>query len=339
MKSTKSQTGYWVGFAIAFGFIAWAIARYDFNTVWSSLQSVNYWWIIPTAIIEMILIYIRAVRWRYFLDPIKKVSHYNTTMATAIGFLANMVLPARIGEFLRAWLIGKRESISKSAAMGTVVIERSIDGLSVVVLILIVLLVVDAPEEKQAYWATLKTTGYFVAGFYLTVFTALFLLYKRVHWVERVIDFSINVMPEKYKGQIRELLESFRTGFDVLASGHHMIAITIWSVVFWSIAGGLNIGFFHAFGLRDLPFIATYLVLMGQVIGVMIPSPGFVGPFHAATMAALAFYGVGEELALSMAIVMHATMFITNMIPGIVFLWLEKLSINEIKETAEQEEQ
>lgn len=336
MKSNKERVTFWLGTAITFLFVAWALFKYDFAAVLDALKDANYLWIIPAAIIEMLLIYIRAVRWHYFLEPIKPVSHYNSFMATSVGFLANMVIPARIGEFVRAWVLGKKENISKSASMGTVVMERAIDGLSIVVVILMVIYFVDVPEREGGYWNTLKATGFMVSAFYALVFATLFLLHKRVRWVEWMIDASISILPERFAEKTRLILESFRQGFDVLESGHHIIAIVIWSVIFWGVAGGLNLAFFYAFGLNDLPFIATYLILMAQVIGVMVPSPGFVGPYHAATMAGLAFYGVEAEKGLSVAIVMHATMFVTNIAPGLVFLWFEKMSFSEIKRSADE---
>lgn len=328
----KGKAGFWIGFIIAIGFVAWAFFQYDFESVWVVLKGVNYWWVVAAGIVETLLIYVRAVRWHYFLEPIKKVSHYNVTMATAIGFMANSVAPGRIGEFIRPYLLGKRENISKSAAFGTVVIERAIDGLSVVVLILIVFFFVEVPPDKEEAWGYLKGGGYIISLFFLVVSTGLFLLHKRIGWVERLIEFLIRLLPEKHQAKVRELIESFISGFDVLEHSRHLIAIIIWSVILWTVAGGLNLAFFYAFDLGDLPFIATYLVLMAQVAGVMIPTPGFVGPYHAGTVIALSFYGVGAELALSMAVVMHATMFITNAGPGVVFLWLENISLGSIKE-------
>lgn len=337
MKNRKEQITFWAGVAITLFFVGWALLSYDFAAVLEALRGADYVWIIPAAVIEVLLIYIRAVRWHYFLEPIKKVSHYNSFMATSVGFLANMALPARVGEFVRAWVLGKKESISKSASMGTVVIERAIDGLSVVAVILIVFYFVEVPEEKAGYWRALRTAGYTVCWFYTVVFALLFLFHRRVRWVEFLVNAALRVIPARFRPRAGEMLESFRDGFNALENGRHLFAIFAWSVVFWAVAGGLNIAFFYAFGLGHLPFIATYLVLMAQVIGVMVPSPGFVGPYHAATMAALAFYGVGEELGLSVAIVMHATMFLTNIAPGMVFLWLEKMSFSEIRDASEKE--
>lgn len=339
MESTKGRVTFWLGMAVTVFFFGWALVKFDFTAVWEALRKANYIWVIPAAIIETLLIFMRAARWRYFLHPVKPVSLNSASSATAIGFLANMILPARIGEFIRAWAIGKKEGISKTASFGSIVIERAIDGLSVVVIVIFLILFVDVPESQQKYWNALKATGYAVSAFYLLFFVMLLLFHKRVKLVEWIIDTCLGVAPERFGVKIRHILESFRSGFDALENGHHIFAIFIWSIVFWSVAGGLNIAFFYAFGLYSLPFIATYLILMSQVFGSMLPSsPGFVGPYHAATVAGLLFYGVDEELALSMAIVMHATMFFTNTVPGVVYLWLEKMSFSELKRSAEEEE-
>jgi len=338
MTAKKQKAGFWIGLLVSLGFVAAAFATYDFGAVWEALKSANYWWVIPAAVVELLVLYIRVIRWHYFLEPIKPVSHYNACMATFIGFSANMTLPARIGEFLRAWLLGKKEGMSKSAVMGTVVIERAIDGLTMVVIVVMVLTVVEVPEGQSAYWETLQMAGYLFSALFVGAFAALYMLYKRIGWVETLIDLCMKIVPEQFRDRVRELLESFRRGFDFLGHSHHLIAITFWSFLFWLVAGGLNLAFFHAFGLGDIPLIATYLILIAQVVGVMIPSPGFVGPYHAATIAALAFYGIDQEHALSMAIIMHATMFLTNTIPGLFYLAHERMSLTGLQESSEAEE-
>lgn len=299
--------------------MAWALATYDISAVGGALAGANYWWILPAAVIEVALIFVRAVRWLYFLDPLKKVSLFNAMATTFIGFTANMIFPARAGEFIRPALLAKKESLKTSAVLGTVVIERAVDGITAGFVAVGVLLLVEVPAEKAAYWSTLQAAGLTFIAIFLVLFGAMVMLQKKFRPVEAVIDATLGVLPARAARRARELIDSFLEGFLFLESGHHIFAITLWSVAFWLIAGGLNIAFFYAFGL-DLPWIATYLVLMAQVIGVMVPAPGFVGPYHAATVAALSFYGVPAELALSIAIVMHGTMFITNLLPGLLVI-------------------
>jgi uncharacterized membrane protein YbhN (UPF0104 family) len=92
-----------------------------------------------------------------------------------------------------------------------------------------------------------------------------------------------------------------------------------------------NVCVFYAFGLR-LPFIAAFLVLGMQMLGVTIPAaPGFIGTYHAAVVAGLAVFEVATELALSMAIVMHATFFFPFLLIGLLFLWWESLSLRDLR--------
>ncbi|VAX16622.1 hypothetical protein MNBD_NITROSPINAE03-1960, partial [hydrothermal vent metagenome] len=98
-----------------------------------------------------------------------------------------------------------------------------------------------------------------------------------------------------------------------------------------------NYFIFQAFNL-DLPISASFLVLLSQILGVMVPSaPGFIGVFHAATIAGLMFYGVDSELALSVALTLHIIMFTMQTIPGLIFLWVEQYSLRDIKHAADDE--
>ncbi len=336
LSSAKGRAGFWIGIALTVGLVGWALASYDFTRVWEALKEANYWWVLPAAIIEVGVIFIRAVRWRSFLEPIKKVSLYDSSMGCYIGFTGNMILPARAGEFIRAWVLARKVKVPATAVMGTVVIERVVDGLTVVMVIFLTLLMVDVPEEKQAYWETMRATGFLFTFAFVGMSVGAVMLQKRVGWVVRTMDFTIGLLPERFRGRVKGLIETFLSGFDFLEHSRHIVGIIFWSAVFWGVSGGLNICFFMAFGL-DLPFIATYLILIAQVIGVMAPSPGFVGPYHAATIAALSFYGVDAELALSMALVMHATMFLTNSLPGVFFLLNENLSLGQISHAADEE--
>jgi uncharacterized protein (TIRG00374 family) len=334
-SSKRGAVGFWIGLAIVGGLLAWAVVSYDFVQVWQALKGANYWWILPAFLIEIAIIFIRAVRWRSFLEPIKEVGLYNAVMTTYIGFTGNMLLPARAGEFIRPWLLARRERIPVSSAMGTIVIERIVDGLTVIVVMVFTLFLLEVPEGKEAFWRTMRTTGVIFTAAFVTVFLAAALLQRRVGWMVRFINAVVDLLPERFREKVREMIHSFISGFDFLDNSRHIMAILWWSAVFWGVSGGLNVCFIHAFGL-ELPFIATYLILISQVIGVMAPTPGFVGPYHAMTIAALAFYGVPQEVGLSIAIVMHATMFVSNGAPGIYFLIREKLSFAQLSDVAEQ---
>ncbi|MBF0171583.1 MAG: flippase-like domain-containing protein, partial [Nitrospinae bacterium] len=119
LATAKGRAGFWIGVALTVGLVAWALMAYDFSRVWEALKQANYWWVLPAALIEVAVIFIRAVRWRPFLEPIRKVSLYDSSMACYIGFTGNMILPARAGEFIRAWVLARKVKIPATAVMGT----------------------------------------------------------------------------------------------------------------------------------------------------------------------------------------------------------------------------
>ena len=336
MRSKNHNTTIWVGWLISILFVCWAVIKMDFGEVWGALSVADYTWIIPAAIINLAILILRGVRWREFIIPTKKITRKSAVSALCIGFMANMVLPARLGELVRAYILAKRENIAKSTSLGTVVIERAFDGLSVVVMVALIFLFASPPGESE-FWSNLKLAGLSAPFFFIAFFVGMLSFYKQVRIVVWVIDFMLRLLPDKNSTKLTKILGSFRQGFDSLNYGHHLRNVVLWSFVIWGLAGPYNYFFFLAFG-QELPFSACFVVLMVQMFGVMIPSgPGFIGVYHAATIAGLMFYGVDAELALSMALVIHVVMFVMQTIPGLLFLWLEQYSFRDIAQAADQQ--
>ncbi|VAX20253.1 hypothetical protein MNBD_NITROSPINAE04-2701 [hydrothermal vent metagenome] len=338
MKSTGHNLAIWIGWAISVSFIVWAVLKMDLTKVWGALVMADYRWVIPAAILNIALLCGRGARWRHFIAPIKQVSFMSSFSAMCIGFMANMVLPARIGEFVRAYVLAKKESISKSSAFATVVIERAFDGLSVVVMMALIFIFVEPPDANDIFWTSLKIAGITASIFFMIFFTGLYLFHRRVKFMERAVEWLTAALPGKYRAKAREIIEAFRKGFDSIDHGHRVVKIILWCAFIWGAAAPFNYFIFQAFDL-DLPISASFLVLLSQILGVMVPSaPGFIGVFHAATIAGLMFYGVDSELALSVALVLHIIMFIMQTIPGLIFLWMEQYSLRDIKHAVDDEE-
>lgn len=326
------------GWAISVFFIGWAVVKMDLSKVWGALALADYRWIIPAFLTNVLILYVRALRWVHFVAPIKIVRSISAFSAISIGYMANMLLPARLGEIARAYVLARRENISNSASFGTVVMERAVDGLSMVAFILIVFMLIDLPNDGGEYFEPIKIAAITTAFVFLGVFACLYLFYKRVRPVEATLGWVTGLLPPRYAQMARDILKSFRSGFASIDHGHRIFKIVVWSAVAWLLSGPYNYFFFLAFGLQ-LPFLASYVVTMIQVFGIMIPSaPSFVGVYHAATVAGLALYGVDSELALSIALVAHVIYFFSFVIPGLIFLWMEQYSISDIQHAADDKE-
>ncbi len=102
------------------------------------------------------------------------------------------------------------------------------------------------------------------------------------------------------------------------------------SFIFWGLVATSISIFLKAFGIAIVSVTMPFFILLAQIVGFLIPTPGYIGPFHAATVMALSFYGVSGELALSVAIIMHAMMFVTNTMLGFIYLWFENINLTTI---------
>ncbi|MDH5511536.1 MAG: flippase-like domain-containing protein [Nitrospinota bacterium] len=340
MKSNTKRYTIWAGWVISLLFVALAIWKMDFGKVWESMKMVEFIWIIPAVVLNFLIICVRSIRWRIFIEPVKMISFLSTLSAMAIGFMANMVLPARMGEVVRALVLSEKEKIPIGSAFGTVVIERVFDGLSVVVVMALTLaLVTPTTAAATEIFDGIKIAGLSASALFITVFFIIFLFHKQVKPVVWLIDVTTGILPGNWGKKVRDMLESIRLGLDSIDHGGRIARIAAWSLPTWALAAPFNLLIFRSMGL-ELPWESGFVVLVTQIFGLMVPSgPGFVGAYHAATMAGLMFYGVDKETALSVAVVMHLVVFCAQTAPGFFFLWKDGDTLSGIKEREEKAEE
>ncbi|UCF22736.1 MAG: flippase-like domain-containing protein [Ralstonia sp.] len=325
---------FWVGLLISLLFLFLVFHEIDFAALARALSEANYCYLIPIAILYYLIYVFRAFRWHHLLKPIKSVGFGSLFSATIIGFTANLVLPARLGEFVRAHQIGKNEQISKSASFATIVIERLLDGFTILGVLVLVLLLLDIPADKAFVGQILKKGGYASLVIYMVIIFLLSVLRMRTEMALAVVDRLTYVLPERFSKAISRVLSSFADGLEFLNGPRRLGLIVFYSVVIWSLGIATVPMATMAFGI-DFPVEASMLVMVMIVFGVMIPSaPGFVGTYHAACLYAFLFYNIPKEKALSIAIVMHAGFFFSTIILGIAVLAGQKMSLKDLKAPA-----
>lgn len=263
--------------------------------------------------------------------PVKPVATMHLFSATSIGFMANMLLPARLGEFVRAYVIGDKEKISKSASLATIVVERVFDGLTVILILVFLLLLIQFPESSKSMEKELKFFGLLSALFYAGVMGFCFFLNMNKDRALKVLARAMSPLPRKISERACHFFESFAAGLCVIKEKRLLVIASLFSGMLWVLSAAINFVVLLAFNL-SLPIYAPFLLTVFQAFGVMFPSsPGFIGTFHAASVAGFAFFGVGFNMALSVSIVMHAMSFFPTVALGFAFLWAEKLSFRKIR--------
>jgi uncharacterized protein (TIRG00374 family) len=289
-----------------------------------SLREVRLPWLVPAFLTLPARFWLTAVRWQVLLRPVKLIGLHRLFGVIMIGFMANNVLPARMGEFVRAYALGKSESLSKSLSFATIVLERVFDGFT-----LLLFLVVGVVFLRPGPWIVWPAVASF--GLYLAVLGALVWL-RAGHGVERLLG----RLPGTIRDKARGLVESFTFGLDALGDSRAVALTAGLSVLIW-LVNVLGVwATFAAFSL-DLPAYAGFLVLSVVSLALVLPSaPGYVGSFQVGTVAALALFSVPEATALSLSLVFHALNYVPITAAGFAYLAAMNLTLGEIRAAGEK---
>ena len=267
---------------------------------------------------------VAAVRWRMLLAPAPGLRVRDTFAYICIGFLANTVLPLRLGELARATLIGRKKGLGVSRSLGSIAVERVFDLLTVIALTLLLTLLIEIPLVIQAGLASMAG----LALVALAVLLALALNQERLHHLTGLLA---RVIPQHLAERIMSLAASFASGAGALRRPGTLVAVCGLSAALWTVGGAATVVWVRAFNL-EAPWVAGFLVLVAVNLGSAIPSsPGYIGVYHGAAILALSLW-VPKAPALAYALVTHAINMLMNVIFGAYFLAREGLSLKEIGE-------
>lgn len=315
MKSIK----FWIGIVISMIFLYLALRKVEIGQMVTAFRGVNWLYLIPTLVLTLLNLLIRAYRWRYLLRPIGIVGISSLFSATTIGLMSNNLLPARLGELVRAYVLGEQTGLNKSASFATIVLERILDIFILLVFLAAILLVSSFPA-----WVT--RMGYTVLLINVGVLGFLMVLKTFPNRVEEIVRSILFFAPSKLSLKVIWLVRSFAEGLQVFSSWRPLLIALALSVVLWLVIAGTMESALLAFGL-PLPIAAPFVVLVILSFGLIVPSaPGFVGIFQFFTVAGLELFAVSKDRAFSFSILFHATQFIPITAIGLICLWKLNLS-------------
>jgi glycosyltransferase 2 family protein len=288
----------WVGIAVSFVFAYLAVRDIDTAALAEGLRRTNVWMLVPAGLVLAVSIYLRAVRWQILFSPAYRPSTRVVTSAVLIGYLFNTILPARAGEAARVVILKQRTGTPRFETVGTVGAERALD-----VLVLLALFFASAPFIPRTDWvgrALLLGAAGFVA---LSVLVVAFAVYGRrpARLLLRPLTLLPGISQERTRAGATNLVRGFslfrRPGIAVRATVLTAISWLLIAFSSWLVMRGFDLG---------LGFEAGLLVVIATNLSMILPSgPAGVGVFEAATIVALAPFGVDRTLALSYGIVLH----------------------------------
>ncbi len=325
---TKQTLRYFLSIVLAIIFLYLAFRGTDMSSVLSSMKQANYWWILLMFVCLIASHAVRAWRWGYLLEPIKRgIGMRNLFSGVMVGYMVNSVLP-RAGEIVRPLALGKLEGIPGSAAFGTIVVERIIDTISFLILVAIVPLVYNGPLRESFPW--LENTRIVISLFTFAFIAVLVALVVRRDWADSVVTLFSKVTPVRLSSTFRRVTHDFLDGFLFLKKPKHLPLIMMQSIAIWYLYICSAYTAFFAFDM-NLDFSAAIVVQAISSIGVAIPTPGGTGSYHMfASQALTKLFGVTEDVALSYATVSHGVGFVGTMIIGLFFFFRNHMKVSEL---------
>jgi uncharacterized protein (TIRG00374 family) len=320
------------GVAVTGLLLWWALREVSIVEVWTSIRAGNMWLLLASVSVATFGFFIRALRWKVLLAPLGVDTSLRSRFAgISIGFMANNTLPARMGEFIRAYSFSRMEPVSAGAAFGSLVVERFLDG---VVLLLFLVLAALSPGFPAADALSEGWGAVIVRAAIITVLAVMLLLFMMAAWprqLVRLAEWTGSHLPQKIAEPIVRGFETFLDAIAIMRDPKILFLGFAWTVFFWSWhAVSFWLGML-AFGIHT-GFVSAVFVEAVVGFGVAIPAaPGFVGTFHASAKFALSdVYGVADPEALAFAFGYHFGGWIPITAIGLWYAWKLGLSIGEV---------
>lgn len=292
-----------------------------------------------------VLVYIvchgaRVFRWYYLVEPLGEVEPATVHRVCAVGFTAILLLPLRLGELVRPYLLSLRTKLPMSGILGTAVVERVLDGLLMTGLLFLTLFFYDGDRAT----AFARTTGVIAAGIFIPALLVCLLALWRREWTLGVIRSLGNPISEALTEKVTALLEDFIEGFRALVEARHMGRFLFMTVLYWS-TNVVSLWVLARFGFDlnvGLWEMATVLPIL--VMGIMIPAgPALAGNFEYFMIKGMGLFlaiemsGVGTRVAVFAATV-HVLQFLVIALPGFLIMWVDPEARHLIKLSRQAEE-
>ena len=321
--------GRYIGIAVTIIFLVLAFRQVNFAELLTALSTANYWLILPALLLWLVGYIARTVRWRAILAGARAGSLVELFGVLMVGFATNNLLPARLGEFARAYLLRRRTGLRKSFVLASIFLERVFDGLALVAIILLLSAstLVNLPDwGQQVEWVA--------TVLFVSVAAGIAILLYRHEFAGRVVAFVAQPFPTRISTFAVGAFGSFVNGLSPMRRPSVVLSTCVLSIVVWIIEWAAYVSVASAFnlGLSAVQLGAACAFLLVVVnLGIMLPAaPGYVGTFQFFAVSALAVWGVPHEPALAVAIVAHLTQYVLVTSIGLVFFGREHITLSSM---------
>jgi len=316
---------------LAIALLGWFLQHADLADVWVQVREARVDLLIVGFALVVVTFVIRAHRWQYLLRPIGPTRFRTAFCTTIIGAAALGVLPARAGDLLRPYLLARQEGLSTSATFATIVMERVLDLIAMLVLLA---LYVWGTSDASRLPASLRhgiEVSAALAGLAALMLVALtWVMATHPERIGRLVFSAARMLPSTMAERLAGYARTFSTGFAVAREPQALAAALCWSFLLWLVIAGEAWLVAMAFGIY-MPFAGSFLLQALLTIGVAVPTPGGVGSYHEAyRIGVTTFFGAANDKAVAAAIVTHAISYVPVVLAGGIFMAQDGLGFGRL---------
>lgn len=329
MPSTKKRLLILTGVAVSVLFLWLSLRSTNFREVGEALSRANVWMGIPLLVAYMLYYWVKAIRWRMLLLPMKDTTAREVFSPMMIGFMGNNILPAHLGEFIRMYLGARALRLRQTLVLATIVLERLFDFLAVVFFLGVALIFSRSVSDM------LVRTGYAVAASGLII---LIIAIAYATWTERFLSAIHRIssfLPDKLRQFVLPKLETVALGLHAMKHPRLLVGVVVTSILQWALVG---VCIYVSLLAVDIgaQFSSVFVVLAAMAFGVTLPAaPGFFGTIQLAFVVALTPFDVKEGDAVAASVFFHILTYVSVTLLGIVLLRRMGYKLSELQHVGE----
>jgi|TARA_B110000263_G_C15257815_1_gene487328 uncharacterized protein (TIRG00374 family) len=318
-------------------FLVFFFIQLDFLLTLERIRRANYFFLIPAISLYFCALYCRAYRWQFLLNPIKHVSITKLYPVVIVGYMANNILPLRIGELVRVYYLDLKQSINKAASLSTVAIERVFDGLTLLFLAAISSMFVPLIDLLEDLGGGIGLNWFMLTSImtvpFLGVATFMVLGSYYPYRLKNFIAIMTKFLPKILALNINKLAGMFIEGLMVLRDPRKVLFVFLLSIPVWLMESGMYYLIAFSFELNDIldpTELIGLSILLTSVsnLATSIPTAGGgIGTFEASAVATLILFGIDSNVAGAYIIVLHAALLLPVTFLGLIYIWFDKVSI------------
>jgi len=308
---------------VAAVFLCLAFRHVPLADLGAALQRFDLRWLVPAFAISFTLQIFRAWRWQLELRPLVRIGLGKLWVVTSVAYMAINLLPARLGEVVRPWLLSRRAPVSMSNVVGNLVIEKTMDSIVIVFYILVGLLTTQnlPPWVRRGAMVPAVAAGVLVG-------LVVLLWWQGEPFVDRWV---VRFLPERLGAGLRRVLRALLDGMKIVPDGRLLGTVFVVSLALWFLPILSSYVIIRAFSF-DVPFSAAVIVFIFIGFGTALPqAPGMIGTYQYACQLALGLFGVDATLALAYGLVLNAIQLLSLVAQGLVALPLAEVGIDDFR--------